>query len=62
MLTLQVDIVKLKEYGNCKGVAYVDGAKVAEAELTFLLLDVVMLNRVLIANRGEIACRIIRAA
>ena len=38
VLTLQVDIVKLKEYaGIGKGVAYVDGKKVAEAELTFII-------------------------
>ena len=38
MITLQVDIVKLKEYaGIGKGVAYVDGKKVAEAELTFII-------------------------
>ena len=38
VLTLQVDIVKLKEYaGIGKGIAYVDGKKVAEAELTFII-------------------------
>lgn len=37
-LMLQVDIVKLKDYaGIGKGVAYVDGKKVCEAELTFII-------------------------
>ena len=37
-LVLEVEIVKLKEYaGIGKGVAYVDGKKVAEAELTFII-------------------------
>ncbi|SFH85824.1 3-hydroxyacyl-ACP dehydratase FabZ [Pisciglobus halotolerans] len=37
-LILEVDIVKLKDYaGIGKGVAYVDGKKVAEAELTFII-------------------------
>lgn len=38
VLELKVDIVKLKEYaGIGKGVAYVDGKKVCEAELTFII-------------------------
>ncbi|MGB7367218.1 MAG: 3-hydroxyacyl-[acyl-carrier-protein] dehydratase FabZ, partial [Carnobacterium jeotgali] len=37
-LMLQVDIVKLKDYaGIGKGVAYVNGKKVCEAELTFII-------------------------
>ncbi|MEG0268377.1 MAG: 3-hydroxyacyl-ACP dehydratase FabZ [Carnobacterium sp.] len=37
-LILVVDIVKLKDYaGIGKGVAYVDGKKVCEAELTFII-------------------------
>ncbi|WP_313469668.1 3-hydroxyacyl-ACP dehydratase FabZ, partial [Carnobacterium sp.] len=37
-LMLVVDIVKLKDYaGIGKGVAYVDGKKVCEAELTFII-------------------------
>ncbi|WP_027107802.1 3-hydroxyacyl-ACP dehydratase FabZ [Lacticigenium naphthae] len=37
-LILKVDIVKLKEYaGIGKGVAYVDGKKVCEAEMTFII-------------------------
>lgn len=38
VLELKVDIVKLKEYaGIGKGVAYVDGKKVCEAEMTFII-------------------------
>ncbi|WP_186805067.1 3-hydroxyacyl-ACP dehydratase FabZ [Alkalibacterium kapii] len=38
VLELKVDIVKLKDYaGIGKGVAYVDGKKVCEAELTFII-------------------------
>jgi len=38
VLVLKVDIVKLKDYaGIGKGVAYVDGKKVCEAELTFII-------------------------
>ncbi|MEG0289266.1 MAG: 3-hydroxyacyl-ACP dehydratase FabZ [Carnobacterium sp.] len=37
-LVLEVDIIKLKEYaGIGKGVAYVDGKKVCEVELTFII-------------------------
>lgn len=37
-LILEVDIIKLKEYaGIGKGVAYVDGKKVCEVELTFII-------------------------
>src|SRR5690606_9239313 len=37
-LMLEVNIVKLKDYaGIGKGVAYVDGKKVCEAELTFII-------------------------
>ena len=38
VLELKVDIVKLKDYaGIGKGVAYVDGKKVCEAEMTFII-------------------------
>ncbi|WP_179128580.1 3-hydroxyacyl-ACP dehydratase FabZ [Marinilactibacillus piezotolerans] len=38
VLELKVDIVKLKEYaGIGKGVAYVDGKKVCEVEMTFII-------------------------
>lgn len=38
ILELKVDIVKLKKYaGIGKGVAYVDGKKVCEAEMTFII-------------------------
>lgn len=37
-LELKVDIIKLKEYaGVGKGVAYVEGKKVCEAEMTFII-------------------------
>ena len=37
-LVLKVDIVKLREYaGIGKGVAYVDGKKVCEVEMTFII-------------------------
>lgn len=38
VLELKVDIVKLREYaGVGKGVAYVDGKKVCEVEMTFII-------------------------
>ncbi|WP_225744653.1 3-hydroxyacyl-ACP dehydratase FabZ [Marinilactibacillus sp. Marseille-P9653] len=38
ILELKVDIVKLKQYaGIGKGVAYVDGKKVCEVEMTFII-------------------------
>lgn len=38
VLKLHVDIIKLKDYaGKGKAVAYVDGKKVCEAELTFII-------------------------
>ena len=62
MLRLETKIIKQKgPVGIGEATASVDGKVVASGQLTFMIGQIKMIKKLLVANRGEIAVRIIRA-